>query len=233
MKLTQDTLTFIQNVVHTAELVNIDSIIIDAESVRGLSENNTVVLLEKDIPKLEIGPIGLNRTDVFQQRLDVVQGLDGFAIDATIDEDKGFVRALVMKAKGTKVDYRCANPATIRAPRVINDDLMARVEFTSEGVSMLQKGAAAMGSDVVEFKSNSCGVHFTLEDVNNDTFNHQFANSSEALGEASDGRFTHKYPVKTLLALFKHESVNHFEVGSKGTMLVKINGLGVYVLPKV
>lgn len=233
MKLSPETLAFIQNVVHTAEMVDIDSIIIDPESVRGLSENNTVVLLEKDVPQLEIGSIGLNRTDVFQQRLDVVKELDKFAIDAVVDEDKGFVRSLTMKAKGTKVDYRCANPATIRAPRIINDELSARVEITPEAVKMLQKGASAMGAELVEFRSDAEGVSFALVDANSDTFEHSFADAASPLSKDSDGSFTHKYPVKTLLSLFKDGSVTHFDVGAKGTMLVKVNDLGVYVIPKV
>jgi len=234
MKLSDETLSFIQNVVHTAGIVDIDSIIIDPESVRGLADNHTVVLLEKEVPELEIGSIGLNRTDVFLQRLDVVKDLDGFAVEAVMDgSDKGFVRSLTLKAKGTKVDYRCANPTTIRAPRVINDEPSARVDVTAEAVKLLQKGAAAMGSDLVEFHSDGDGVHFSLVDVNNDTFEHQFAEKATPLTEGSEGKFTYKYPVKTLLALFKDSSVDHFSVGGKGTMLVKVSGLGVYVLPKV
>lgn len=233
MKLSNETLTFIQNVVHTAGIVDIDSIIIDPESVRGLAENNTVVLLEKDVPELEIGSVGLNRTDVFQQRLGVVKDLDSFAVDAVMDDEKGFVRSLTMKAKGTKIDYRCANPTTIRAPRVINDELSARVDVTADAVQMLQKGAAAMGSDLVQFHSDKDGVRFELIDTNNDTFDHLFAEKATPLSKESEGYFTHKYPVKTLLALFKDDSVDHFSVGSKGTLLVKINDLGVYVLPKV
>jgi hypothetical protein len=233
MKIDTDTLNFIQKVVQTAGMVDIDNIIIDDESARGLSENNTVVLLEKEIPPLSVGAIGLNRTDVFEQRLEVVQGMDGFAITAVTDDEKGFVRSLTMKAKGTKIDYRCANPTAIRAPRVINDVMIARIQLSSEAVDLLKKGAAAMGSDDVSITSNKDGVSFALVDVNSDTFDHAFAEKAEQLDKESEAYFTNKYPVKTLLALFKHDSSNTFNVGKKGTLLVKINDLGVYVLPKV
>ena len=233
MKLDKDTLEFIQTVVKTAGMVDIDSIIIDNESVRGLSENNTVVLLEKDVPELEIGAIGLNRTDVFEQRLEVVQGLDNFSVTAVMDDDKGFVRSLALKAKGTKVDYRCANPTAIRAPKVLNDVMGASVQLSNDVVTMLQKGAAAMGADVVKIISDANGVTFSLTDTNNDTFDHTFAEKATPLSKETDGHFAHKYPVKTLLALFKHDPTAIFEVGSKGTLRVKINSLGVYVLPKV
>jgi len=226
MKLDSDTLSFIQTVVHTAGLVDIESIIIDEESVRGLADNNTVVLLEKDIPSLSVGAIGINRTDVFQQRLDVVSELEKFAVDAVVDGE--FVRSLTMKAKGTKVDYRCANPTTIRAPRVINDQMSATVQLNPDAVKMLQKGVAAMGAEVVELRSDKNGISFALIDTNQDTFEYSFAGA-----EGNVGEFAHKYPTKTLLALFKHDPENTFEVGAKGTLLVKINGLGVYVLPKV
>lgn len=226
MKLDSDTLDFIQNVVHTAGLVGIESIIIDAESVRGLAENNTVVLLEKEVPTLSIGAIGINRTDVFQQRLDVVSDLEKFAVDAVVEGE--FVRSLTMKAKGTKVDYRCANPTTIRAPRVINDEMSAVVQLNADAVKMLQKGTSSMGAEVVKLCSDKDGLSFVLIDTNQDTFEYHFAGA-----EGDTKEFAHKYPTKTLLALFKHNPENTFEVGNKGTLLIKINGLGVYVLPKV
>jgi len=235
MKLSSDTLAFIQTVVETAHLVDIDNVIIDSESLRGLSEGSTVVLLEKNVPNLEFEAIGLNRTDVFQQRLNVVRELDNFTVDAVVDDEKGFVRSLTMKAKGTKVDYRCANPTTIRAPRILHDEMLARVVVNADAVRMLQKGASAMGSDAVSFTSDADGVSFALVDLNQDTFEHAFAEHAEPLKEGTPANFSHKYPVKTVLALLKHSSsdLTFFEVGVKGTLRVKVNGLGVYVIPMV
>ncbi len=225
MKLDTDTLDFIQKVVRTAGIVDIESIIIDNESVRGLAENHTVVLLEKEVPSLSIGAIGINRTDVFQQRIDVVSDLEFFTVDAVVEGE--FVRSLTMKGKGTRVDYRCANPTTIRAPRVINDEMAATVQLNADAVKMLQKGISSMGAEVVELCSDKAGLSFVLIDTNQDKFEYRFDD------EGHTSEFAHKYPTKTLLALFKHNPTNTFEVGNKGTLLIKINGLGVYVLPKV
>ncbi len=226
MKLDIATLGFIQNVVDVAKLVNVDGIIIEPERVRGMDEARTVVVFQdEDVPLMGFGSIGLNRIDVFTSRINIVKIQDQFTVEATIDEEKEFVRSLTMKAKGTKIDYRCASPATIQAPRIINDELIEEIQAGFESIVILQKSVAAMGNaELVTIVGDKRGVSFELEDINGDVFDHTF-------GKVTDHQFSHKYPVKTLLALLKENQT--FMVGKKGMIKFDVNGIGVYVLPKV
>lgn len=89
-----------------------------------------------------------------------------------------------------------------------------------------------MGSETVSIISND-GVSFELVDVNNDVFKHTFAVDAEPLTEDTNTKFAHRYPVKILLALFKHNPGGYFSVGAKGILSFPINNLTVFVLPQV
>ncbi len=232
MKLDPESVAYILNVVKTARLVDIDNIIIEADLVRAMDDASTVVLFQnEDVPDMPFGSIGLTRVDVFMARYDIASSQDKFSIEAEVKDDDEFARAIIMKGKGIKIDYRCGNPAKIKAPRQVHDTLKFRVPLNAEAVSLLQKGQAAMGADSVSIVSND-GVSFELVDVNNDVFKHTFAVDAEPLTQDEDTKFVHRYPVKTLLALFKHNPDGQFSIGAKGMLCFPINGLTVYVLPQ-
>lgn len=228
MKVDNEALTLIQTVVKTAQLVDIHDIVIEPGRVRGIDKNRTVVLFQEDsIPELSIGSIGLNRTDTLISRMEIAQSQQNFNVQAVIDDAKGFARSLTLKAKGVKIEYRCGNPTHIKAPRIINDTMIddVSIPLNAELVDMLQKGVAAMDKAThVTIFSNADGVSFELQDDNNDVFDYTFA-------DAIEEHFSHKYPVKTLLPLFKHDSESSFEIGHKGILRFMINELGIYVLP--
>jgi len=235
MKLDLNTITFIQNVVKTAKLVGIDSFIIEPDMVRALAEDSSAIILQnKDVPDMPFGSIGMNRLDVFTARYDVIRNQNNFSMEADIDADAKCVRSLVMKAKGTKIDYRCAKPAAIKAAKQLNETLKHRVKVNSESVLLLQKAISAMsGPEHVTLISNTDGVSFELNDVNNDVFKHTFMDKVEALTLDASGKFAHRYFVKTLLPLLKQNSDGHFDVGIKGTLAFNVNGIPVYALQQV
>lgn len=234
MKLDTDTITYIQNVVNTAQMIGIDNIIIEKDLVRAIDDDKTVVLSQsKNVPDMSFGSIGLNRIGVFTSRLDIARTQENFSIEARVDDNNEFARSLLMKGKGVRIDYRCANPNTISAPRVIKDEMIYRVQLTAEAVVMLQKGQTAMSAETVTINSTKDGVALEMVDINSDNMSFTFADSATPIGDKTSGLFAHRYPIKILLPLFKHDVGNTFEIGEKGIMSIKINGLTVYVLPQV
>lgn len=232
MKLDKNTVSYIQSVIETAKLVGIDSIIIEPNLVRAIDDNSTVVINQnKDIPEMPFGSIGMNRLDIFTARYDIAKSQDGFTIEAEVDTGSQFAKSITMKAKGMKIDYRCANPAAIKAPRQINDVMKYRVLLTTEAVVNLQKAQSAMKAEIVTIVSDN-GVSFELSDLNNDVFKYTFTDNVEVITDGN-GKFAHRYPVKTLLSLFKQNATGHFEIGAKGIAAFQLNGLKVFVLPQV
>ena len=233
MKLDQGTITFLQTVVKTAQIVDIDNIIIEPDRVRAIDDDKTVVIFQdENVPGLPFGSIGLNRIKVFLSRLEIAKTQDKFTMNAIVDGDDEFTKSITMSGKGIKIDYRCAKPETIQAPRQLNNEMKAKVFLNSEAVVLLQKGMAAMTAETVSIISND-GVSFEMVDVNNDVFKHTFADNAIALLQDGDNKFAHRYPIKTLLALFKQNPESSFEVGKNGILKINVNELDVYVLPRV
>lgn len=238
MKLSSDTLSFIQRVVNTAELVKIESVIIEPNVVRAIDDNHTVFILQtKDVPDMEFGSIGLNRTNVFTSRFELGKTMTDFAVEATVegaDPASSYARALTMKAKGIKVDYRCANPTLIKAPKQLHDTLAYQVQIDPEVVLMMQKGQTAMSADEITFIGSAKGVVFEMSDINADKMSYQFANNAIRLDDEDDQpiNFVHSYALKTLLPLFKINPAGHFSLTTQGILKIVINGLDVYVMPR-
>ncbi len=235
MKLDTETITYMQNIVDTAKMVGIDSIIIEPGLIRAIDDNRCVVLHQtEDVEDLPFGSVGLNRISVFTSRLDIAKTQEKFTVDAVEGTDD-FAKSITMKGKGIKIDYRCANPSSIRAPKIIHDTMKYRVDLNSDAVLLLQKGQAAMGApETVAIISNKDGVAFELVDVNShDVFSHTFTDKVHALNGSTKMTFAHRYPVKVLLTLFKHDSEGSFDIGEKGILHIDVNGLGVYVLPQI
>ena len=237
MKLDKQSIGYIERVVKAGRLVGIDNVIIEPDCVRAIDEDKTVVIHHTDnVPALEFGSIGLNRIDILLSRLELVKNLDNFEVDAVVDETKAspFTRSLGMKGKGTKVDYRCANPATVQAPRKINDTIQFGIEFNSIIVDFLTKGQRAMGASVVAFIADERGCTLQLSDINNDVFEHTFADKVHDLDNEEDSqpRFIHRYPLNIIIPLFKHESSVAFGIGQKGMLKITVDGFDFYVLPR-
>lgn len=225
---------FIENAVKTAKLVNIDSIIIETGMVRALSEDKTAFIFQdQSVPAFSFSSIGLNRLDVFQNRLEIAMACDNFSVDATADDSGSFIKSLIMKGKGVKIDYRCANPKNIIAPKKFNDIIKTQVEISSDAVSMMQKGQVAMRSETITLINNEKGVTFELMDINSDVFSHTFTTITKNLTADTDTRFVFKYPVKLLLTLLKNNPNGYFNVGQKGILNVLVNKLNVFILPQV
>lgn len=234
MKVNRDELAYITNVVDTARMVGIDDVIIEPDKVRAIDENKTVVLFQdQDVPEMSFNSIGLNRINVFLSRLDVARTQPNFEVNATTDDDSEFARSLTMKAKGVKVEYRCANPRTIAAPKKVNDTLVCKINLTADAVYLLQKGLAAMGGEVITVVSDEYGVTFKITDINNDEFTHTFTDQVELLSEDANVTFTHNYPAKILLSLFKTDPEGYFCIGQKGMLNIVVNNLNIFVLPQV
>lgn len=234
MNLNPNSLKYIQEIVRVCRLVGVNNVALEPGMIRGMDDDQKVVIHSTDdVPDFEFGSIGMSRLDVFTNRLEVAKSQDKFNVEVTVKPDTTYVLSLVMKAQGTKIDFRCTDPSKIRAPKKLNDVMRYEVKINAGAVTMLQKAVSAMGADTVTIISNSEGVSFELMDENKDVFKHIFADDAVALDDGTATSFAHRYPVKTLLSLFKEDPTGTFQVGGKGLLLFPVAGINVYVLPQV
>ena len=242
MKLDKENVEYIFNVVKTADIIGIESIIIEPGMVRSMNDSRTVGLwTDKDVPDMPFGSIGITRLHDLKTRIAIVENMDDFNLEVSADDDDNYAKQLVLtskvKGKKLKIDYRCGDPRRITAPKVLNDIDCFAVELSPEAVTLYQKGLTAMGATDVSIVSNE-GVSFVFSDIANDIYNHTFADNVELIpnseGEVeSSTKFAHRYPAKTLLSLFKNNQEAKFTVCKRGMIKFPLNGLTVFVLPKV
>lgn len=236
-KLTKQILDYIETVVGVAKTAGIDNIIIETDKVRAIDEDKTVVMFQTEgVPDLPFGAIGLNRIGVFSSRYEIAKAAKDFAIEATIDDtskdEPSFVRSLTLKGKGIKIDYRCANPKTIQAPKALNDAITHRVKMTPDAVQMLTKGQSAMAADEVAFVGNKDGVFLEIKDTNSDALNYTFGDTVLLENGHKVVDFFHRYPIKVIAPLFKQNPDGDFLLSTRGMMNIEVNGINVFVLPR-
>jgi len=238
MKIDTDTINYIFNVVKTSKLVNIDNIIIEPNMVRAMNDTRSVVLFTKqNVPSLSFGSIGITRINELIAQYDTARTLDNFSVDVSADNDE-YATQLILKGKGFKSEYRCGDPRKINAPRTINDIFCYRVTLDDNAVSLLHKCVAGRSAESVSIISDKEKVKFELSSINNEISEITLEANAKPI-QNDDGEvpssmlFANRYPVKTLLALFKNNTNVSFEVGQKGILSFPINDLTVFVLPQV
>jgi len=246
MKLTEDIISYITNVVNTANIANIESLVLEDGRVRGMDEEQTVVLLhEKDVPTFPFDTMAFtdvslvnNKLRIFSERskderevagVTSMQAAAKYFMDITVDDERNFVRNITMKVgRYNRIGARCSNPAHVKAPRVIHDTIVIKFPVTPSLVTALNDAISAVGNvDSVQIKQINDGVGFFVEDTNGEPFEYQFADT------VPSENFSHKYPLKLLLTLLKQGVDGEFGLGEKGMLKVTINDLDLFVLPKV
>ena len=230
MKLEPKLIEHIGNVVKTSKIVGIDGLKLEPDFIGGLADDNTTFITQlEDIPDMPFDAMCIRNLNVFQSRFEIARKQDKFEMSVDITDD-GFVRSILMKGKGTKIDFRCSTPNQVKAPKGFNSPLINRVKLTGETVMLLQQAIASMGSDVVTIISNN-GVSFEIVDVNNDVFKHNFEFEIESLDDENNTNFAYRYPAKKLLGLFKINPTATFDVSDTGRLCINVNGFDVTILP--
>ena len=236
MKLSKDLVNYIRNIVKVAKLIGIESAAVEKDLVRAMDENKTVVICHTDdVPDIPFDGIGIGRLDVFSSRFALIDGREGFSTDAEINVKDGTnqVAQLIFKATNIKVEYRCANSTTIKAPKAIKDTMISEFKLNADGVETFVKAHSAMSVDYVTVISNSKGTTFELIDTNSDVFSHAFTDQAVSLSDRSNVEFVHRYPAKTLVSIFKQDPNQTVEISTKGILKTRISGLDVFVLPSI
>ena len=225
-------LAYIQSVIRTASIVKIGNLVIAPNLVKGADDSKSVIIYQTvGVPAMPFGSIGINRADIFSSRVELAKSAENFSMDATTHTTEPFARALTMKAKGIKIDYRCANPQVIPAPKFFNEQVTHSMKITPEAISIMQRGQAAMSTDEISFTGNNDGISFEMSDVTNDALVYKIDDHILSI-DGSEPNFTHKYPIKTIHSLFKANTDGFFHVTSRGLIKVVVNNLDIYVLAR-
>lgn len=237
MKVESIALDYIKRVVKCATIGKIDNVAVEPGRIRGMDDNQSVFIFQTDnVPEFEFGSIGFNRLPTFTTRLDMVTGADKLSITANTDTSKdgsSFVRSLNFAAKGIKVDYRCANPAVIRAPKELVDSTKYEIVISPAAINYMARGMTAMSSDEIKIICDEDNTRFEIADVNGDVLTYEFDTTAVDITSSKPAEFEHTYPLKTLLPLLKamdHETC--YITKDHGMIRMSVEGLDMYIFPR-
>lgn len=238
IKLSSETIAYLEKAIAVARTADLDNLIVETGRVRAADEDVTIFIChDSDVPDLPFNAIGMTRLGVFSSRLDIAKSVGDATIEATVDvsnPEATFVRALQIKGKGVKVDYRCANPAMIKAPKKVADPRAYSATMTAAAVQMMVKGQSAMSADDIVLIGSMDGVSMEIKDNNSDAMTYLIDDmvTVESDGPAKSPDFFYRYPIKAITALFKQNQDGRFYITSKGILVISVDDLTVFVMPR-
>lgn len=240
MKLTDDVVNKFIDIVATANSIGIDRMIIDSESIRGQSESTAVILLDKNTINFGIfSSIGISRVKLLNSRLNLVKnGKNIPTIEFEIKEkDNGDREALLLsiKEKKTTVEFRCCDPAHIRAARNLKSSIIYTFDIDEESINVMSRGMSVMGNNNISFRLDNGKVQFNLSDVEGDSLNHIISDSI-TINEDETPSFYFKYNKSILqllkLAMNENTSTATVNITKRGVLNLMINNLSIYQPPE-
>lgn len=232
-------LPYIKRAVTLAKNLGITDVIFEEGRVRAMDETQAIIILQDtDVPTFAFNSMGITKASLFLSRLALIEGRDKSSVSFTDGDGDGDVRALIMKAKGGKVEFRTNATSKLRAPKKINDNMTYQFTFTTDAMDILQRGAAAMPQNkedaVVTFVGNNGTVDIHLNDKSNESFSWTIADSYQLNDPGATETFANRYPLAETIALFKRigEDVT-IQIGvPNGILKTSCSGFDVYILPR-
>ena len=237
MKLSVESIANLEKVLATCGIAGIDAIVIEEDSLRGVNEDKTCVIIANQphpgVPKIKEGyKMGLSRLGVLSNRLSLFKADPQTTVDAK-ENERGEIASLEIASPSAKVQFRCTASALIKAPKRVNDNVKHNVTVQKEQIPFILSGAKSMSAKRVVIASKNDGLFFEFTDTNQDTFSVKVA---ESAGEV----FAHHFPADVFLPLIRAAVNNNaddetisIEIGEVGTINIVVNGFTLTVLPQV
>ena len=216
----------------TANSVGIESFVIDEEGIRGMDDDQNVVILQTSFNiEVPFEAFAVGDVKQFVQRYNTHKNNEPVSVMMTVDPE--FIGKIVtFKSKGLSIDYRCLAPKRVKAPKKLLDELHCSFEMTEEALEMLKKGSMIMKSDEVLFvkKEDEDFVRLVITDINKSTFEFEIEGKLEA--ETDPCTFANLYPIKHMLGAIKGADDSFLDIGLGKSLSVRKNGINIIIPPR-
>ncbi len=239
MKLSKQSVDHLKILLQTMAIPKIDRIVIEDGCVRGIDEDQTVVIIsDQNIPDFGGFTVGLHRLSTLSSRINLLEAAGDLSVEA-VEKNKD-IEKFNISAKGTKFEFKCARADMIKAPKKVNEDFIWEVLVSPEAIKLSISATNTMDSEQIALCSKASGeVSFEVVDsVTKDTFSTVIATDAKWLADEDDRQsqsFVHYYTVKTIVPLLKAASVvgpAKLVVGQEGMLKITLNGHEFILIPR-
>ncbi len=229
------------DIVSTAHSIGISALVIDADSIRGVGEKKALILLDTNTPDIsELGSIAVNRVNLFNSRISLMNGKTMSMEAVTRTEDNGdvLVEKFILKDKKTTVDFKCCRAGQIKAPKILKSAMIYQFDISSDSLQMMMQANSAMNNDNLSFNLEDNVVYFKLTDNSGDMLKHVISDEVNILDDEATKTFFFNYDKKILLPLIKMAFKNgadtlSLQLTSRGFINLTINSLNIFVAPEI
>jgi hypothetical protein len=248
MKLTQESVKRLKLLLQTASLAKIDKLIIEDGIVRGVDDNQTVVIISNiDVPDFGGAKVGLiklqtlaNRISLFDSNTDLV--VETIEAPTRNNESDVNVSSLKLSSKGSKFEFKLGRVDLIKAPKRINDIMAWSIIIPSDLIKTVITAANTMDADQIAVVCKTTGeVSFEIIDSSNgtnDTFITKITDNIDWILDEDDKpiqSFVHYYSMTALLPLLK-VAATHGDpailIGEEGMLQITVNNYTLTLLPR-
>lgn len=241
MNIPQSDITNIERIIDAAGAVGITTIVMDPTRVAGVSDDSNIIMLQTtDVPQFEFGSIGVNRASAFKARLNLVKdNHPTFSVvphTITVEgEAYPFVRSITMASKTTKVEFRCANPLTIRAPKRMVNPIHYYIPITPEWLDRIVAAQNAMNSDLITLKFDGETFSAELSDSNGDVYSEQDPNLSSTIvqEDVATGSFKIDYKIKDFINMCRKLTPDVVMITQDTLLVIEKDSINFYLRPVV
>lgn len=235
MKLSTQDISNINNILATASVGSVESLVIEDGVVRGVNADRTFVIIsDNNVPKLP-QKMGLSRLSSLKQRLDLFSNNPATTIEAR-ETERGEIAGLDIAAGRNKVQFRCTSTALIKAPKSINDTPAFAIMITQDELKLLLNAIKVMAGKTMTLIIKKDGTaQIKLADATNDTFDTTLETPAETLGEEGDTvvHYYHADVFHSVARTISDSDVIPLVVGAAGTITAEVNGHPVVLMPKI
>jgi len=242
MKLSAKTVGYIERISNLSSKLGLDVFVMDKNGIKAKSQELYIFLvLDEEMPWLEVDSICVNKVHEFNQRLNFVSQLcedDGMPLSVQVPEykelDSGDKIAKKLRFDGPKtgVEVGCANGALYKLPSGVSDENL--VDFvmdddTSQVISGLGR-VVRNKNNTVNIRAVKGSIFLEVIDNEGDSALHLITKSPNWVGEEEDFRFT--YIHKKITPLITKGQLTKFTITERGCLLSDINGMVAIIFPE-
>lgn len=239
-------LNILEDAVEVANLIGVESMVIDEHSVRGRhTEAGAIFLMPFPADtKWNFGSIGVTRVQELGKRLAVIRGRsDAYTAETTLKTrgDVTYAHTITFKHNKSKVEYRCGDPTLIKAPRGIADEHMFSIVIGRSDIGFIKAAANAMKAPHLVFSNAADTDEVTISIPTKDKA--EAASNvmdQNVLYLGNDKSFTFKYDTDILLKaiisvekILRKDGLDEIDVviTRRGGFHIIVNGMTVYIVP--
>lgn len=238
MILDNELIDFIKTkLIKTANLLGIESVIIEPDKIRGLDEKKTAVILHNHSLPVKFQAMAISRLSLLQSRLTLTD--DTVSVNVTEDErNPGIISRLDIKAKKYKVDFRTANPTTVKAPKALKSEVaLCSFTLTDNDVKLINNASNSMpqrtetGTISLMIDPKTSTIKAVLTDTTGDDFEMEL--DSKLVNNTLEKPLLINYPLKQFITVIKNNNKQFDLLENNNMIRTYINDITIILLPTV